>query len=132
MTAPSNILPDWLQIEAYRLNLVVDAQLKLKNSHAMPIYPIKGYKMGAYVDNKWCACKSWRQVVRKRQKLILGPQYRNALHDECFMAVVFGDNAPLLEKILSFSMPSEFEYVINLFTNKIDIKFTNGNLVISN
>jgi hypothetical protein len=88
--------------------------------------------MGAYIDNRWCAYKSWKQVVRKRQKLILGPQYRNALHNECFMAVVFGYNAPLLSKILAFSHPSEFEYVKDLFANKIDITFSNGNLVISN
>jgi hypothetical protein len=92
----------------------------------------RGIKMGAYVDIKWCAYKSWRQVVRKRQQLILGPRYRNVLHDECFMAIVLGDNAPLLEKILAYSMPSEFEYIIDLFTNKIDIHFINGNLVISN
>jgi hypothetical protein len=88
--------------------------------------------MGAYVDNRWCAYESWKQVVRKRQKLILGPQYRNALHDECFMAIVLGDSTPLLEKILEFSMPSEFESIIDLFTDKIDIRFINGNLVISN
>jgi hypothetical protein len=88
--------------------------------------------MGAYIDNRWCAYKSWKQAVRKKQKLILGPQYRNALHNECFMAVVFGYNAPLLAKILTFSHPSEFEYVKDLFANKIDITFSNGNLVISN
>jgi hypothetical protein len=88
--------------------------------------------MGAYVDYKWCACKSWKHVVRKRQKLILGPQYRNILHDECVMAVMYGDNAPLLEKILAISLPFEIEYVVELFTNKIDIQFINGNLVISN
>ena len=88
--------------------------------------------MGAYVDNKWCAYKSWKQVVRKRQKLILGPQYRNVLHNECIIAVMFGDNAPLLEKILAISLPFEIEYIIELFTNEVDIKFVNGNLVISN
>jgi hypothetical protein len=88
--------------------------------------------MGAYCDNTWCAYKSWKQIVRKRQKLILGPQYRNALHDECLMAVVFGYNGPLLAKILAFSHPSEYEYVTALFADKIDITFTNGNLVISN
>jgi hypothetical protein len=88
--------------------------------------------MGAYIDNRWCAYKSWKQVVRKRQKLILGPQYRNALHNECFMAVVFGYNAPLRAKILAFSHPSEVKYVKDLFANKIDITFNNGNLVISN
>ncbi len=88
--------------------------------------------MGAYVDNKWCACKSWKQLVKKRQELILGPQYRNALHNECIIAVMFGDNAPLLEKILAISLPSEIEYIVELFTNDIDIKFINGNLVISN
>jgi len=88
--------------------------------------------MGAYIDNRWCAYQSWKQAVRKRQKLILGPQYRNALHDECVMAVVFGDNTPLLTKILVFSHPSEVEYIKDLFANEIDINFSNGNLVISN
>jgi len=88
--------------------------------------------MGAYIYNNWCAYKSWKQAVKKRQKLILGPQYRNALHDECVMAVVFGYNGPLLAKILAFSHPSEYEYVTALFADKIDITFTNGNLVISN
>lgn len=88
--------------------------------------------MGAYRDEKWCVCKSWRQVVRKRRQLILGPQYRNALHEECFMAIVLGDNAPLLEKILLYSLPFEYEYIIDLFADKIDIRFSNGNLIISN
>jgi len=88
--------------------------------------------MGAYSDKRWCAYKSWKQAVKNRQKLILGPQYRNALHNECMMAVVFGYKAPLLEKILAFSHPSEYEYVKDLFANKIDIMFSNGNLVISN
>ncbi len=88
--------------------------------------------MGAYSDKNWCAYKSWKQVVKNRQKLILGPQYRNALHNECMMAVVFGYNDPLLAKILTFSHPSEYEYVKDLFANKIDIMFSNGNLVISN
>jgi hypothetical protein len=88
--------------------------------------------MGAYIDNRWCAYKSWKKAARKRQKLVLGPQYRNALLDECMMAVVFGDNAPLLDKILAFSHPSEFEYVKELFADKVDITYSNGNLVISN
>jgi hypothetical protein len=88
--------------------------------------------MGAYRDNRWCAYKSWKQAIRKRQKLILGPQYRNALHDECVMAVVFGYNGPLMAKILVFSHPSEYEYVKDLFSDKINITFSNGNLVISN
>jgi hypothetical protein len=88
--------------------------------------------MGCYIDNRWCAYKSWKQAVRKRQKLILGPQYRNALHDECVMAVVFGYNGPLMAKILVFSHPSEYEYVKDLFSDKINITFSNGNLVISN
>ena len=88
--------------------------------------------MGAYIDNIWCAYKSWKHAVRKRQKLILGPQYRNALHDECVMAVVFGDNGPLLAKILAFSHPSEYKTIKDLFANHINIKYSNGNLVISN
>ncbi len=91
--------------------------------------------MGAYIDNGWCAYKSWKQAARKRQKrqkLILGPQYRNALQDECVMAVVLGHSGPLLAKILAFSHPSEHEHIKDLFANKVDIKFSNGNLVISN
>ena len=88
--------------------------------------------MGAYIDNRWCAYKSWKQAARKRQKLILGPQYRNALQEECVMAVVLGHKGPLLAKILAFSHPSEYEYVKKLFADKIDITFSNGNLVISN
>lgn len=88
--------------------------------------------MGAYCDKRYCAYKSWKQVVKKRQKLILGPQYRDVLHDECILAIAFGYNAPLLAKILTYSLPSEFEYIIDLFTNKIDIKVRNGNLIISN
>jgi hypothetical protein len=88
--------------------------------------------MGAYSDKRWCAYKSWKQAVKNRQKLILGPQYRNVLHNECMMAVVFGYNAPLLAKILTFSLPCEYEYVKTLFANKVDINFSNGNLVISN
>ena len=88
--------------------------------------------MGAYIENGWPACKSWKQAARKRQKLILGPQYRNALHDECMMAIVLGHNGPLLAKILAFSHPSEFEYIKALFANEVDIMFSNGNLVITN
>ena len=88
--------------------------------------------MGAYSDKRWCAYKSWKQAVKNRQKLILGPQYRIALHDECVMAVVFGYTGPLMAKILAFSHPSEYEYVTDLFAHKIDITFNNGNLVISN
>jgi len=88
--------------------------------------------MGAYGENKWCAYKAWKQVVRKKQILTLGPHYRHALNDECLMAVVFGYNAPLLDKILTFSHPSEIEYIIDLFAQKIDIRISNGNLVISN
>jgi len=91
--------------------------------------------MGAYIDIRWCAYKSWKQAAGKRQKrrkLILGPQYRNALQDECMIAVVLGHNGPLLAKILAFSHPSEHEYIKDLFANEIDINFNNGNLVISN
>jgi hypothetical protein len=45
---------------------------------------------------------------------------------------MYGDNVPLLEKILAISLPSEIEYIIELFADEIDIKFINGNLVISN
>jgi len=91
--------------------------------------------MGAYIDIRWCAYKSWKRASgkrQKRQKLVLGPQYRNALQDECMIAVVLGHNGPLLAKILAFSHPSEHEYIKDLFANEIDINFSNGNLVISN
>ncbi len=88
--------------------------------------------MGAYANKRWPAHEAWKQVVRKRQKLILCPQYREALHDECIMAVVFGFTAPLLEKILLYSLPVEYESVMALFTNNVDISFSNGNIVISN
>ncbi len=54
------------------------------------------------------------------------------MHDECIMAVVFGFTAPLLEKILLYSLPVEYESVIDLFTSQVDITFSNGNIVISN
>ncbi len=88
--------------------------------------------MGAYSNKRWSAHEAWQQVFRKRQKLILCPQYREALHDECIMAVVFGFTTPLLEKILLYSLPVEHESVIDLFTSKVDITFSNGNIVISN
>jgi hypothetical protein len=110
----------------------VYAHLRLKDSHIMPISFIEALKMGAYVDKKWCPYKSWKQVVKKRQKLVLGPHYRNVLHGECIIAAMVGYNTPLLEKILEISLPSEIEYVIELFSNEIDIKFINGNIVISN
>lgn len=104
----------------------------MRNGAAQESDHLKREKMGAYRDKRWCVYKSWKQVAPKRQKLILGPQYRKALHEECIMAIVFGYNAPLMAKILTYSLPSEYEYVIDLFTNKIDIRVSNGNLVISN
>ena len=88
--------------------------------------------MGAYNSGQYTAYGGWKQVVRKRQKIVLSPQYRNAMHDECMLAVVFGFTAPLLEKILTYSLPSEYEFVMDLFSNDIEIRFSNGNLVISN
>ena len=54
------------------------------------------------------------------------------MHDECMMALVFGFTEPLLDKILSYSLPSEYEFVMDLFSDDIEITFNNGNLVISN
>lgn len=88
--------------------------------------------MGAYRDKRWPAHEAWTQVIRKRQKLILCPQYKEALYDECIMAVVFGFTAPLLEKILLYSLPVEYESVMDLFTSQVDVTFSNGNIVISN
>jgi len=88
--------------------------------------------MGTYHNNKWPASEMWKQAIRKRQKLIFNPQYKRAMRDECMMAVVFGYTAPLVEKVLLFSLPSECASVMDLFSGKVDITFTNGNLVISN
>jgi len=87
--------------------------------------------MGAYNPGQYTAYEAWKQVVRKRQKIILSPQYRKAMHDECMMALVFGFTAPLLEKILTYSLPSEHDFVVDLFSNDIEITISNGNLVIS-
>ena len=88
--------------------------------------------MGAYNSGQYTAYEAWKHVVRKRRKIILSPQYRNAMHDECIMALVFGFATPLLEKILTYSLPSEYEFVMDLFSNDIEITISNGNLVISN
>jgi hypothetical protein len=88
--------------------------------------------MGAYIDITWPAHKAWQQVVPNKQKLVLCPQYIDVMYDECLMAVTFGYTVPLLKKILSYSLPSEYETVMNLFSSEIDITLNNGNLVISN
>ena len=88
--------------------------------------------MGAYNSEQYTSYEAWKQVVRKRQKLVFGPQFRCVMHDECIMALVFGCTAPLLEKILTYSLPCEYESVMDLFSSKIEISISNGNLVISN
>ena len=88
--------------------------------------------MGAYNSGQYTAYEAWKQVVRNRQKIILSPQYRKVMHDECIMALVFDFTAPLFEKILIYSLPSEYEFVMDLFSNDIEITISNGNLVISN
>jgi hypothetical protein len=88
--------------------------------------------MGAYGSEQYTAYEAWKQVVRKRQKLILCPKYRRAMHDECVLALVFGFTDPLLEKILTYSFPCEYESVMDLFSNEIEITISNENLVISN
>ena len=88
--------------------------------------------MGAYNSRQYSAYEAWKQVVRKRQKIILSPQYREAMHDECMMALMFVFTAPLLDKILRYSLPSEYEFVMDLFSDDIEITISNGNLVISN
>ena len=88
--------------------------------------------MGAYNSGEYTAYEAWKQVIRKKQKIVLSPQYQKAMHDECIMALVFDFTAPLLEKILIYSLPSEYEFVMDLFSNDIEITISNGNLVISN
>jgi hypothetical protein len=46
--------------------------------------------------------------------------------------LVFGFTAPLMDKILRYSLPSEYDFVMDLFNYDIDITISNGNLVISN
>jgi hypothetical protein len=49
------------------------------------------------------------------------------------MAVVFGYNAPLLEKVLKVSLPSEIDDVLSLFSRKIFVETSaNGNIIIHN
>ena len=93
---------------------------------------LRWISMGAYDSRQYSAYEAWKQVVRKRQKIILSPQYREAMHDECMMALMFGFTAPLLDKILRYSLPSEYEFVMDLFSDDIEITISNGNLVISN
>ncbi len=69
---------------------------------------------------------------QKKKKLILNPSYGKVMYDECVMAVVFGYTKPLMDKVLLYSLPSEYEIIYDLFSDKIDIVFINGNLVISN
>jgi len=88
--------------------------------------------MGAYNSGQYTEYEAWKLVIRKRQKIVLSPQYQKAMHDECMMALLFGFTAPLFEKILIYSMPSEYEFVMDLFSNDIEITISNGNLVISN
>ena len=88
--------------------------------------------MGAYNSGQYTAYEAWKQIIRKKQKIVLSPQYQKAMHDECIMALVFDFTAPLLEKILIYSLPSEYEFVMDLFSNVIEITISNGNLVISN
>ncbi len=88
--------------------------------------------MGAYCLSQWSVTEMWKNAVRKRQKLILNPHYGKAMYDEYVMAMVSGDTKPLMEKVLLYSLPSEYESVKDLFSSKVDITFINGNLVISN
>ena len=76
---------------------------------------------------------SWGHVVRKRQKWTFGPTYQKHILDEAVMAVVFGYNVPLLEKILKLSLPSEIDDVLSLFSRKIFVETSaNGNIIIHN
>jgi hypothetical protein len=76
---------------------------------------------------------SWGHVIRKRQEWIFGPTYQKHLHDEAMMAVVFGYNVPLLEKVLKVSLPSEIDDVLSLFSHQIFVETSaNGNIIIHN
>ncbi|MDH3722424.1 MAG: hypothetical protein OER74_13080 [Desulfobacteraceae bacterium] len=76
---------------------------------------------------------SWGHVVRKRQKWIFGPTYQKHILDEAMMAVVFGYNVPLLEKVLKVSLPSEIDDVLSLFSHQIFVETSaNGNIIIHN
>jgi hypothetical protein len=76
---------------------------------------------------------SWGHVVRKRQKWIFGPTYQKHILDEAMMAVAFGYNVPLLEKVLKVSLPSEIDDVLSLFSHQIFVETrANGNIIIHN
>jgi hypothetical protein len=77
--------------------------------------------------------QSWGNVVRKKQEWIFGPTFRKHLRDEAMMAVAFGYNVPLLEKVLKISLPYEIEDVLSLFSHQIFIETSmNGNIIIHN
>jgi hypothetical protein len=88
--------------------------------------------MGAYSLTGWPAADLWKQAIRTKQILIFNPHFGKAMYKECVMAIVFGYTAPLVKKVLLYSLSSEYEAVMDLFSGKVDITFTNGNLVISN
>ena len=77
--------------------------------------------------------QSWGNVVRKKQEWIFGPTFRKQLRDEAMMAVAFGYNIPLLEKVLKISLPYEIEDVLSLFSYQIFVETSmNGNIIIHN
>jgi len=76
---------------------------------------------------------SWGHVVKKRQKWIFGPTYQKHILDEAMMAVVFGYNVLLLEKVLKVSLPSEIDDVLSLFFFFFFVETSaNGNIIIHN
>ena len=77
--------------------------------------------------------ESWGNVVQKKQEWIFGPTFQKQLRDEAMMAVAFGYNVPLLEKVLKISLPYEIEDVLSLFSHQIFIETSmNGNIIIHN
>ena len=66
-------------------------------------------------------------------ELKLGKEYRNCMEDELSMAIVFGYNKPLSEKILSISHFSEIQSVLEVISWDyfVSIEY-NGNIKIKN
>jgi hypothetical protein len=79
--------------------------------------------MGAYLSYNWY----------KKIKLTFNDSYLRYMHNDAIMAVIFGDRAPLFDKIRSCSMPYDFDNITILEgSHPLYIYIDNGNLVIHN
>ena len=76
--------------------------------------------------------------LNNKGKIYGSPSYRNQLASKpdgimAMMAVAFGYNVPLLEKVLKISLPYEIKDVLSLFSYQIFVETSmNGNIIIHN